>query len=191
MSTSDTDPSVAKAAARAEARARRRSGERPDRMALADRAMELVEAAPGPLRVTCYASFGTEPDTSILRDRLAGSGFDVLLPRVVGDRLEWVLDAPEAEVSPMGILEPRGPAVDLLPVRALIIPALAVTTRGDRLGKGGGYYDRVLASLGDTSAILAAVVGDDDVVASLPTEAHDRRVDAIITPNRVIRCSDD
>ncbi len=188
MGTSGTDLSAAKAAVRAEARARRRSGDRPDPSALADRAMTLVQELTGPRRVTCYASYGTEPDTSVLRARLAAAGFEVLLPRVVGDDLEWVLDGPDAEVSPMGIEEPRGPAVDLSPVRAMLMPALAVTPSGDRLGKGGGYYDRVLASLGGTSVVLAAIVDDDDVVSSLPTQAHDQRVDAIITPTRVLHC---
>ena len=190
MSTSGTDLSAAKSAARAEARARRRSGDRPDPGALAEQAMTLVEELAGPRRVTCYASYGTEPDTSVLRARLAAAGFEVLLPRVVGDEMEWVLDGPEIEVSAMGIEEPRGPAVDLTPVRAMLMPALAVTPSGDRLGKGGGYYDRVLASLGDTSVVLAAIVGDDDVVSSLPTQAHDQRVDAIITPTRVVRCTE-
>jgi 5-formyltetrahydrofolate cyclo-ligase len=151
--------------------------------------MTLVEELPGPRRVTCYASYGTEPDTSVLRARLAAAGFEVLLPRVCGDEMEWVLDGPESEVSAMGIEEPRGPGVDLLPVRVMLMPALAVTPSGDRLGKGGGYYDRAIASLGATPVVLAAMVGDDDVVSSLPTQAHDQRVDAIITPTRVLRCA--
>lgn len=188
MSTPDTAPSAAKAAARAEARARRRGGARPDPQALAERALGMLHALPGPRRVTCYASYGTEPGTDELCARLADAGFEVLLPRVTGDELEWVLADTDVQMSAMGIAEPKGAAVDLLPVRAMLIPALAVTLRGDRLGKGGGYYDRVLAAIGDAPAV-AAIVGDADVIDSIPTEKHDQRVDFIITPTRVIDCA--
>jgi 5-formyltetrahydrofolate cyclo-ligase len=153
--------------------------------------MGLLERLPGPPRVTCYASYGTEPETGRIRERLASAGFDVLLPRVAGDDMAWVIDEGATEVSSMGIAEPVGLAVDLLPVRAMLVPALAVTRRGDRLGKGGGYYDRALASLGDSLPPIAAIVGDDDVVTSLPTQAHDHRVDLIVTPTRIIRCASD
>lgn len=189
MSTSDTDPSAVKAAARAEARARRRSLDRPDPTALADRTLALLEELPGPRRVTCYASYGTEPATDELRSRLSASGFEVLLPRVDGERLEWVLDSPRTTVSSMGIEEPSGDAVDLLPLRALLIPALAATPEGDRLGKGGGYYDRVLAGLGDDAPLIVALLGDGDVVGNVPVEAHDRQVDVIVTPTQTMRCT--
>ena len=186
MSTSDTDASAAKAAARAEARARRRSADCPDPRVLADRAMGLLERLPGPSRVTCYASYGTEPDTGELRQRLVAAGYEVLLPRVHGEHLEWVVDSPDATVSSMGITEPTGAAVDLLPLRAMLIPALAVTAQGDRLGKGGGYYDRVLSGLRDVA--IVAIVGDCDVIDRIPTQEHDMRVHTIVTPTRTINC---
>ena len=186
MSTSDTDSSAAKAVARAEARARRRSGDRPDPHLLADQAVGHLETLPGPRRVTCYASYGTEPDTTEMRRRLSAAGYEVLLPRVDGEHLEWVVDSPDTTVSSMGIAEPTGAAVDLLPLRAMLIPALAVSADGDRLGKGGGYYDRVLAGLRDVPII--AIVGDADVVDGIPVEAHDMRVHAIVTPTRTISC---
>lgn len=188
MSTPDTDSSAAKAAARSQARARRRSTERPDPDALAEVALALVEEFPGPRRVTCYASYGTEPDTGTMRRRLADAGFEVLLPRVDGDDLQWVVDGPDTAVSTMGITEPVGDAVALLPVRALLVPALAVTPEGDRLGKGGGYYDRVLAGLTEARPPVVVIAGDSDVVDALPTDAHDQRVQMIVTPTGVIRC---
>jgi 5-formyltetrahydrofolate cyclo-ligase len=191
VSTPDTEASAAKARSRDEARARRRSGAAPDATALAESALAWLESQPGPRRVTCYASYGTEPATGILRERLIAAGFEVLLPRVSGDSLDWVLDGGPTTTSPMGMDEPMGPAVDLLPLRAMLIPALAVTLAGDRLGKGRGYYDRVLSALGDPPAPIAALVGDDDIVTSLPTQSHDRRVDVIVTPTRLVHCAQD
>ncbi len=188
MGTPDTGPSAVKAEARQQARARRRSGPSPDPVLLARRAHDLVMGFPGARRVTCYASYGTEPSTDAMRSMLDASGFEVLLPRVAGDRLEWVLDEGATTMSSMGIEEPTGPAVSLLPARALLIPALAVTALGDRLGKGGGFYDRVLAELGDDRPEVIAVVGDADVVEHVPSQEHDQRVDWIVTPTRVIEC---
>jgi 5-formyltetrahydrofolate cyclo-ligase len=188
VSTSDTEASDSKAAARALARSRRREAERPDPGLLADQAMALLETLPGPLRVTCYASYGTEPDTGELRRRLSAAGYEVLLPRVRGQDLEWVVDSPDTTVSSMGISEPDGPAVELMPVRALLVPALNVTAEGDRLGKGGGFYDRVLAGLSQAPPVVA-IVGDNDVVDDVPTQPHDERVHAIVTPTRVIHCA--
>jgi 5-formyltetrahydrofolate cyclo-ligase len=151
--------------------------------------MALLDDLPGPPRVTCYASYGTEPDTGELRVRLAAAGYDVLLPRVRGDDLEWVLDGPDSVLSSMGIAEPVGAAVDLLPVRAMLIPALAATPDGDRLGKGGGFYDRALDLLGELRPPVVALVDDADVVDAVPTDAHDQRVSAIVTPTRVVYCA--
>lgn len=183
MTTSGTKASV-----REQVRAGRRAGPLADPDALARQAMDLVDSLPGPARVTCYASYGTEPDTSVLRSLLAARGFDVLLPRVTGDDLEWVLDDGEHAVSSMGIAEPSGPAVSLPPVRVLLIPALAVTREGARLGKGGGFYDRTLARLGAERSTVAAIVRDEDVLDDLPMESHDERIDVIVTPTSVIHC---
>lgn len=170
------------------ARASRRAGPAADPYALAERALHFLDGLPGPRRVTCYASYGTEPDTSILRERLATARYDVLLPRVNGADLEWVVDEGLHATSSMGIAEPTGPSVPLGPVRAMLIPALLVTLSGDRLGKGGGYYDRVLASFGPDRPSIAALVREDDIVDGLPTEAHDHAIDVIITDSRVVAC---
>ncbi len=174
--------------ARAKARAVRRAAPRPDPAGLAAHAIAFLSALDGPLRTTSYVSYGIEPDTGVLNAELEAAGYTVLLPRVCASGpvdLEWLDSRGPREVSAMGIAEPVGPSLDLLPVRAMLIPALAVTVQGDRLGKGGGYYDRVLARLPD-SVPVAAIVGDDDVIEELPTEAHDRPVDALITPTRVM-----
>lgn len=174
-----------KAEARGRARATRRAMPLPDAGALAQRALDLLTSLDGPPRTTCYVSYGMEPPTGPTVELLEAAGFDVLLPRVVGADLEWVESRGPRETSAMGIDEPMGPAVPLLPLRAMLIPALAVTTGGERLGKGGGFYDRVLASLPDGVPVIA-MVGDHDVVASVPVEAHDRPVDAVITPTRTL-----
>ena len=167
-------------------RAARRQGPGADAQALAAQCLAFVEGLTGPMRVTCYASYGTEPDTAPLMAALADRGFEVLVPRVVGDDLEWALHGGATAVSSIGIEEPVGDSVPLMPLRAMLIPALATGVDGARLGKGGGYYDRVLSGLSDVP--IVAIVGDPDVVDRIPTQAHDMRVHAIVTPTRSIAC---
>ena len=69
----------------------------------------------------------------------------------------------------------------------IIIPALAVSRDGSRLGQGGGWYDRALLHRAPTAQIVA-VVFDDEVIENgeIVTESHDIPVDSIITPTRTI-----
>lgn len=66
----------------------------------------------------------------------------------------------------------------------VVIPALAVDESGTRLGQGGGWYDRTLPHRRDGVPVLACVF-DDEVreAGALPREAHDVRVDGVITPS--------
>ena len=181
----------AKETLRSLVRAARRQGPPADPAGLAARCVAYLDDLTGSERVSCYASYGTEPDTSVLLRALVDRGYEVLLPRVVGNDLEWVPHGGSTVVSAMGIEEPADPAVALAPLRAMLIPALAVGLDGARLGKGGGYYDRALAALHDDDRpALAAIVRDEDVMpaGTVPMDTHDRRVDAIITPTRVIAC---
>ena len=69
----------------------------------------------------------------------------------------------------------------------IVIPALAASADGTRLGQGGGWYDRALLHRSPGVAVVS-VVFDDEVLESgvIPTEAHDVPIDAIITPTRTI-----
>jgi 5-formyltetrahydrofolate cyclo-ligase len=66
----------------------------------------------------------------------------------------------------------------------LLVPALAVDRAGNRLGRGGGYYDRALSGI---RAQVVAVIYDDELVDAVPHEPHDRLVDATLRPLGVSR----
>jgi len=168
-----------------------------------DESPNASAAAPGPAGSPCvaaYASYGTEPGTAALRAALWEVSVGVLLPVIRDDGdLDWAWDRDDLDagaVSP-GIPEPTGEIVGrgasglvALGVRVLFAPALGVDLAGHRIGKAGGYYDRLLADL-DAAApadrpLVVAVVHDDDLVKTLPVEAHDRAVDAILTPTRYL-----
>ena len=67
----------------------------------------------------------------------------------------------------------------------LICPGLAASPRGERLGRGGGWYDRVL---GFARAPIWLLLNDDEVLEVIPTAQWDRPVDALVTPTRFIDC---
>jgi 5-formyltetrahydrofolate cyclo-ligase len=132
-------------------------------------------------RVAAYAAVGTEPPTEELFVHCAEVLLPVLLPD--GD-LDWaaVTAADDLRPGPHGLLEPRGEplGVDAIATCDLVlVPALAVDRRGNRLGRGGGSYDRALAR---TGAMTIALLYDGELVDALPAEPHDVPVQAVVTP---------
>jgi 5-formyltetrahydrofolate cyclo-ligase len=65
-------------------------------------------------------------------------------------------------------------------IAAIIVPGLAFTKRGQRLGRGGGYYDRYLASLPATTMKIGVCFALQ-IVETLPIEHHDQKMDVVIT----------
>ena len=149
-----------------------------------------------PRVVAAYASAGDEPGTAELLDALVARGATVLLPvlsataagpRGVG---EWaVYDGREGLRSglwgiPEPASEPLGPAA-IEEAELVIMPGIAGTPAGDRLGTGGGWFDR---SLVGTSSPRWMLLNDDELYESVPTDPWDLPVSVIVTPVRVVRC---
>jgi 5-formyltetrahydrofolate cyclo-ligase len=68
----------------------------------------------------------------------------------------------------------------------VLVPALAVDRSGVRLGRGGGSYDRALASHRSHAPVIA-LLHPGELVEDLPAEPHDVRVDAVALPGRIVR----
>jgi 5-formyltetrahydrofolate cyclo-ligase len=185
------DP-ASKQAWRAAVLARRRSL-RPERRAAEAAAITtaLAALAGEEARLAAYLPVGSEPGSPELPEELVARGVTTLLPVVVGDELGWAAYGGAAELAsgPLGTRHPRGPtcpSAELTEVTTMALPAMAVDRAGNRLGKGGGYYDRALPHVPD-AVRLVAVVRDVEVVDHLPTEPHDVRVHAVVTPGRGLR----
>ena len=171
--------------------------------ALAQRLLQVPElrvSAPGhALTVCAYASIGTEPDTTDLIGSLAERGARVLLPVLLPDAdLDWAVYDARFEVGRLGLREPIGERLGSEAIRdadVVLVPALAVSLLGERLGRGGGSYDRALARLTMRQSDKAqrrrpwvcALVYDRELDASFPVDPHDQPVDAACAPSRLVR----
>jgi 5-formyltetrahydrofolate cyclo-ligase len=111
----------------------------------------------------------------------ASENLNLVLPRVRGHDLEFA--AGEVREGAFGIAEPQGTDVPIAEIDLMIVPALAADMAGNRLGKGKGFYDRVLANY---SGKRIAVIFDSELIDSVPSEPHDQRVQIIVTPLRTI-----
>ena len=128
-----------------------------------------------------YHALPEEADPALLLERLVELGCHIAFPRVAARHQP--LDyhrIPDGEVlapGAFGIHEPLDSWPRVAP-GLLLVPLLAFDARGNRLGYGGGFYDRTLEKL-NVPAIGIAYAGQE--VASLPQGAHDRTLDMILT----------
>lgn len=180
----------AKRALRARVAASRRADRRRD---AADRARLplLLDACAGHAAVACYASAPPEPDTHALIAALADAGVRVLLPvlrSATAPAWAWFTGPDALRPGWRGIPQPTGPALGaeaLAEAGFVWVSALAVTPHGDRLGTGGGWYDRALTHAGPR-ARFGTLVGDAEVVDAVPIDPWDIPVDLIVTPSGVL-----
>ena len=172
----------------------------PDERLADDRARtELLLAAFDdwcPTVVAAYASAGAEPATGELLEALAARGTTVLLPLLSptaeGPRRtpNWAVYEGRAGLRSglWGIPEPTSVPLGVAAIEQaelVILPGIAGTLAGDRLGTGGGWYDRALV---DTSSERWLLLNDDEVYESLPVDPWDLPVSAIVTPTRMPHC---
>ncbi len=166
----------------------------------AERIAEVLLARPEVRRaasVAAYVSVGHEPGTGVLLDRLLQAGKRVLLPVTVGSLarggldLDWAPYLGPGSLAParFGLLEPVSPTLGADAVAtpdAVLVPGLAVSPAGIRLGKGGGCYDRALARV-PVGTFTCVLLYADEVGLDVPVEPHDRPVTHAATPEGVIR----
>jgi 5-formyltetrahydrofolate cyclo-ligase len=138
--------------------------------------------------VAAYYSVGTEPDTHALVFALWKRGSYVVLPVLLPDGdLDWAsYEGPDSLVpGPRGLLQPaepvRGPGT-VARADVVLVPAVAADVNGNRLGRGGGSYDRALAKVGGQVPTIGLLY-DGELVPSVPAEPHDRPVRAVARPS--------
>lgn len=189
-----------------------------DKVRLRERMREALSALSEPVRRDCAAraaqrldglaevstaanlilfrSLATEMNTEAIFAVALTRGQAIFFPVIEGRDLIFRRVTGETTWSrgPLGVLEPDSgsPAITERDVELgatlVVVPGLAFTERGDRLGRGGGHYDRALGRSPLAGRALAIGLAFDlQIIASIPVAGHDRRVDLLVTESRTIR----
>lgn len=144
--------------------------------------------------VAAYVSVGVEIPTQPLIEALLARGTTVLLPVLQPDNsLLWRALTDRSDLVPgrYGLLEPAASALarSLADAQVVVLPGLRYDHSGNRLGRGGGSYDRALKDLPGTIETIGIAL-DADLVDVVPVQEHDESVRFIVTPTRVITIED-
>lgn len=144
--------------------------------------------------ILAYQSFGSEFMTDNFIASVFADGKKLALPKI--NRQERRLElyrvddlAEQLTTGVWGILEPQPQkceAADPLRIDFVLTPGLAFTRAGDRLGYGGGFYDRLLATL-NPRALRVAATFSLQICDSVPTASYDEPVDLVVTEERSFR----
>ena len=128
-----------------------------------------------------YLPYNQEVRTVPMLEQAIRDGKRVAVPKVYGDDMKFIYmdDLTRVELGYAGIPEPiaDGPVADD-PTALVLMPGMAFTQKGDRMGYGGGFYDKFLASEPEHPTV--ALCYAFQMVDSLPTEEYDIPVDCVL-----------
>lgn len=128
--------------------------------------------------VMAFAALPSEPDTDGLFARLERDGKQLVLPRIEDDVIVAVAAGDGWVTGRWGIREPIGPPVDPAGIDLVVVPGVAFTIQGHRLGHGKAYYDRFLPLV---RATTIGVGFHEQLLDELPVEPHDVVLDHVVT----------
>ncbi|MCE2497671.1 MAG: 5-formyltetrahydrofolate cyclo-ligase [Nitrosopumilaceae archaeon] len=143
------------------------------------------------LTVGAYHPIGSEVPTRGIMSEVMSGGKELYLPRVTDDEaMEFcrVRDVSELRRGRRysAIMEPTGPCAEALSrgLDMIIVPSIAASADGCRLGYGRGYYDRYLEGRRGAATTVCAILYEKQVTKRIPADPHDARVDMIITEKK-------
>ncbi len=141
--------------------------------------------------ILLYAAVGSETDTFELMERLLNLQKKIALPKCHENGImtfHYINSADELITGKYNIPEPpeSAPSLIMTDKAVCIVPGLAFTESGARLGYGGGYYDRFIALYPQLYKI--GLTYEAMIFPELPTLPHDLKMDAIVTEERMVLC---
>ena len=148
-----------------------------------------------------YVSHGGEVETTGMIAHALTNGKRVAVPIMDAAANRLILSelkdparelVPRSQPPGRGIPEPKPEAlrpVDAARMDLFVVPGLGFDPRGHRIGKGAGYYDRLLAEIPGRIPIVAPAF-ELQIVPEIPEDGHDIRVHWIVTEKRVIECGE-
>jgi 5-formyltetrahydrofolate cyclo-ligase len=174
------------------------SAEAAEKSAAAVKRLESLPEYAAARVLLLYYGMAGEILTTDLMERAIAAGKTVALPACVpgkaGEMDAFIVSDIQKDLRPGAyeILEPDPAAAKRVKpgkIDIIIVPGRAFDERGNRLGRGAGYYDKYIARLhkSGTSARAAALAFEMQIVDDVPVDAGDVPVDAIVTEERIIR----
>jgi len=149
----------------------------------------VLDVIPAGATVGLYSATPNEAPTGGYARFFIERGHTIALPRFAsrGAAMEFAkwsdpFGDSDLEIGPFGQAQPGAEAPEVTP-DTLIVPLVGFTARGERLGQGGGHYDRWLEA--HPSARAIGLAWDCQLVEHLPVEEHDARMAMIVTPTRM------
>lgn len=136
-----------------------------------------------------FISFKNEVITDTLISEAQLSGKKVYAPLIKGTQMSFHridnLTKKQLIKSSYGILEPPKDLPEVFPDRKslMIIPGVAFTKKGSRLGRGGGYYDRYLTDKKDI--IKIGITFEEQICNKIPTEKWDQKMNFVVTETNI------
>jgi 5-formyltetrahydrofolate cyclo-ligase len=171
-----------------------------ERLACSGAITERIVAMPEYKNATTvlgYMNFGSEYASQLWVARALADGKRLVLPKVNRHTNElnlYRVEDPETQLGQglWGIAEPLPERCERLnelnEVEFALLPGVAYTRSGARLGYGGGYYDRLLARIKPCPVLVAAAFALQ-IAREIPEESTDIRVDWVVTEQEIIACS--
>lgn len=134
--------------------------------------------------IYAYASLPAEPGTWDILNTVLKTGKRLALPRVSGNDMTFYYVSSLDDLEE-GVFHIKEPAADCAPAKEkdslLLVPGMAFSKTGERLGKGGGYYDRFL--YGEPDHWTIGLAYEFQIIKNMKTESHDQRIREILTPD--------
>ncbi len=137
-------------------------------------------------KIGAYYPIGSEIRTQDIIQELLSGAKEVYLPKVTGDKMEFrkITDYSSLEKGSFDIMEPKDECVQDNKLDVILVPTVAITPNGVRLGYGHGFYDRFLSENETTTVSLTL---EKQIVKSIPRDEHDKNIDWIVSEDRMLQ----
>lgn len=140
-------------------------------------------------KIALYLQHDNELATTALIDLLFSKDCELYLPKIDGNNMTFCRYYQNHQMihNQFGIAEPdttehlKPEQLDLI-----LLPLTAFDLKGNRLGMGGGYYDRALSEVANTKTVIAGLAYDFQEVEDCPVESFDKPMQRLLTPTRII-----
>ena len=159
--------------------------------------IELCDRLEAQLRsartILFFAPLPDELDVWPLLEKFLASGkicalpfFDSIMQTYSARRVQNL--AADISIGKFGVREPASSCPEIPPEQfdLILVPGVAFDWNGNRLGRGRGFYDRLLAK---TSGVKCGVGYDFQLIGKIPAELHDARVNFVVTPGRCLKAA--